>query len=65
MSDEAKAVRLSKGQEVVRVFCPSCGPQEPYMAEDFDKHVVFLVKPDRTKALTCPKCKTRFNVLVR
>jgi len=50
---------------VVRIFCPSCGPQEPYTAEDFDKHVVFLVKPDRTKALTCPKCKTRFNVLVR
>jgi RNase P subunit RPR2 len=65
MSDEAKEIRLSKGQEVVRVFCPSCGPQEPYTAEDFDKHVVFLVKPDRTKALTCPKCKTRFNVLVR
>ncbi len=65
MSDEAKAVRLSKGREVVRVFCPSCGPQEPYTAEDFDKHVVFLVKPDRTKALTCPKCETRFNVLVR
>ncbi len=65
MSDEAKEIRLSKGQEVVRVFCPSCGPQEPYTAEDFKKHVVFLVKPDRTKALTCPKCKTRFNVLVR
>jgi DNA-directed RNA polymerase subunit RPC12/RpoP len=65
MSNEVKVVRLSKGQEVVRVFCPSCGPQEPYTAEDFDKHVVFLVKPDRTKALRCPKCETRFNVLVR
>ena len=65
MGDEAKEIRLSKGQEVVRVFCPSCGPQEPYTAEDFEKHVVFLVKPDRTKALRCPKCKTRFNVLVR
>jgi len=65
MGDEAKEIRLSKGQEVVRVFCPSCGPQEPYTAEDFEKQVVFLVKPDRTKALTCPKCKTRFNVLVR
>ena len=65
MGDEAIEIRLSMGHEVVRVFCPSCGPQEPYTAEDFEKHVMFLVKPDRTKALTCPKCKTRFNVLVR
>jgi len=65
MSDEVKEIRLRKGQEVFRVFCPSCGPQEPYTTEDFEKHVVFIVKPDRSKALTCPKCETRFNVLVR
>ena len=65
MADEVKEIRLSNGYEVVRVFCPFSGPQEPYTAEDFDKHVVFSVIPDRTKTLTCPKCDTRFNVVVR
>jgi len=65
MSDDRKEVRLSRGHDVVRVFCPSCGPQEPHTAEDYDNHVVFHVMPDRSKTLTCPKCETRFNVLVR
>ncbi len=65
MSDEANVIRLNKGNTMVRVFCPFCGPLEPYTAKDFDKHVVFRVIPDRSKTLTCPKCEKRFNVLVR
>lgn len=65
MSDEANVIRLNKGKTIVRVFCPFCGPQEPYTAKDFEKHVVFRLIPDRSKELTCPKYEMRFNILVR